>query len=83
MHNVNYSVSFVRHKSVSYWLYFSLILLNTFIYLFLKFIYLFIFVCVGSSLLRTGFFSSFGQQGPVAVRGPPIVVASLVVEHGL
>ena len=47
---------------------------------------LFIFGCVGSFLLRTGFlFSSCGEQGLlfVAVRGLLIAVAPLVVEHGL
>ena len=43
--------------------------------------YLFIFGCVGSSLLS----SSCGEQGPlfVAVCGLLIVVAFLVAEHGL
>ena len=47
------------------------------------FIYLFIFVCVGSPLLRA--FSSCGEQGLlfIAVRGLLIAVASLVAEHGL
>ena len=55
-----------------------------------KFIYLFIFVCIGSSLLRAGFlylraFSTCGERGLlfVAVRGLLIEVASLVEEHGL
>ena len=50
------------------------------IYLF----YLFIFGCVGSSLLRRAF-SSCGERGLlfVAVRGLLIASASLVVEHGL
>ena len=51
---------------------------------FLKFfIYLF-FHCVGFSLLCVGFLS-FGEQGLLflAVHGLLIVVASLVVEHGL
>ena len=45
---------------------------------------LFIFGCVGSSLLCTGF-SSCDEQGLllVAVRGLLIVVASLVVEQGV
>ena len=45
-------------------------------------IYLFIFACVGSSLLRAGF---RGERGLlfVAVRGLLIAVASLVVEHRL
>ena len=44
-----------------------------------KFIYLFTFGCVGSSLLRTGFFSSCSERGLwfVAVRGLLIAVASL------
>ena len=55
------------------------------IYLFLKFIYLFIFGCIGSSLLCAGFLSSCGEQGLlfVAVHGLLIVVAPLVVEHEL
>ena len=54
-----------------------------FIY-FLKFIY-FIFGCIGSSLLCARAFSSCGERGLlfIAVRGLLIVVASLVVEHGL
>ena len=40
-----------------------------------KCIYLFIYGCVGSSLLRTGFLF-------IAVCGLLIVVASLVAEHG-
>ena len=50
------------------------------IYLF----YLFIFGCVGSSLLCAGF-SSCSEQGLlfVAVRGLLIAVASLVVELGI
>ena len=45
---------------------------------------LFIFGCVGSSLLRVGF-SSCSERGLlfVAVRGLLIAVASLVAEHGL
>ena len=52
--------------------------------LFYLFIY-FIFGCIGSSLLRTGFLSSCGERGLlfVAVHGLLIAVASLVVEHGL
>ena len=57
-----------------------------FIYLFSKFIYfyLFIFGCIGSSLLRMGFFQC-GERGLlfVAVRRLLIAVASLVAEHGL
>ena len=46
--------------------------------------YLFVFGCVGSSLLRAAF-SSCGEWGLlfVAMRGLLIVVASLVAEHGL
>ena len=46
---------------------------------------LFIFGCVGSSLLHVQAFSSCGERGLlfVVVRGLLIVVASLVVEHGL
>ena len=50
------------------------------------FIYLFIFGCVGSSLLCAGFlFSSCSERGLLflAVRRPLIAVASLVAEHGL
>ena len=45
----------------------------------------FIFGCVGSLLLRVGFFSSCGEEGLlfVAVRRLLIAVASLVAEHGL
>ena len=48
-----------------------------------KFIYLFVFGCVGSSLLHA--FSSCGEWGLlfVAVHGLLIAVASLVAEHGL
>ena len=49
------------------------------------FIYLFIFGCVGSLLLRTGFLQLW-RAGAIlcfAVRGLLIVVASLVAEHGL
>ena len=56
----------------------SLLFLNKFIYL------LFIFGCIGSSLLHAAF-SSCGERGLlfVAVRGLLIAVASLVAEHGL
>ena len=46
------------------------------------FIYLFIFGCVGSSLLRAGFLW-LQQAGVVAVCGLLTAVASLVAEHGL
>ena len=48
-------------------------------------VYLFIYGCVGSSLLRAGFLFSCGESGLlfVAVRGLLIVVAPLVAEHGL
>ena len=48
------------------------------------FLNLFIFGCVGSSLLCVAF-SSCGERGLlfVAVRGLLIVVASFVAEHGL
>ena len=49
-------------------------------------LYIYIFGCVGSSLLHVGFFfSSCGERGLlfIAVHGLLIVVASLVVEHGL
>ena len=51
---------------------------------FLNKFYLFIFGCVGSSLLR-GLFSSCGERGLLflEVHGLLIVVASLVAEHGL
>ena len=56
-------------------------------YFFLFKIYLFVYLifgCVGSSLLHAGF-SSSGEQGLlfIVVCGRPIVVASLVAEHGL
>ena len=46
--------------------------------------YLFIFGCVGSSLLRAGFLFSCSERGLlfVAVRRLLTAVASLVVEHG-
>ena len=49
-----------------------------------KFIYLFIFGCVGSSLLRATF-SSWSEWGLlfVAVHGLLTAVAYLVAEHGL
>ena len=56
------------------------------IFFFYKFIYLFllfIFGCVGSSLLSAGFSCSEWGLLFVAVRGLLIAVASLVVEHGL
>ena len=61
----------------------SFFFFNKFI-LFIYLFYLFIFGCVGSSLLRAGF-SSCSEWGPlfIAVRGLLIVVASLVAEHGL
>ena len=45
----------------------------------------FIFGCIGSSLLCVGFLFSCGEQGLlfIAVRGPLIVVASLILEHRL
>ena len=51
-------------------------------FFFKKNIYLFIYGCVGSSLLRVGF--SCGEQGLlfVAVRRLLTAVASLVAEHG-
>ena len=54
------------------------IFINVFIYL------LFIFGCIGSSLLCAAF-SSCGERGLlfVVVRGLLIMVASLVAEHGL
>ena len=61
------------------------VLVLGFFFFILKFIYLFIFGCVGSLLLCAGFLSSYGEWGLLffAVRGLLIVVASLVVEHGL
>ena len=52
--------------------------INLFIYL------LFIFGCIGSSLLRAAF-SSCGEQGPLltAVHGPLTAVASPAAELGL
>ena len=48
------------------------------------FYFLFIFGCIGSRCC-TWVFSSCGERGLlfIAVRGPLIVVASLVAEHGL
>ena len=48
------------------------------------FVYLFIYGCVGSPLLRAGFLSC-GERGLlfVVVRGLLIAVASLVADHGL
>ena len=59
------------------------VLMMSLIY-FYKFIYLFIFGCVGSSLLRAGFLSC-DEQGLlfVAVCRLLVAVASLVAEHGL
>ena len=53
--------------------------------LFIHLFYLFIFGCVGSSLLCAWAFSSCGERGLlfVAVLGLLIAVASLVAEHGL
>ena len=53
-------------------------------FIFFKFIYLFIFGCVGSSSLRRAL-SSCGKLGPlfIAVRGPLTIAASLVAEHRL
>ena len=49
------------------------------------FIYLFIYGCVGSSLLCEGLLSSCGKRGPlfIVVRGPLTIAASLVAEHRL
>ena len=55
-------------------------------FFFNEFIYLFIFGCIGSSLLRSGFsLSSCSKQGLlfVAVHGLLIAMASLVAELGL
>ena len=51
---------------------------------FFKFIYLFIYGCVGSSFLARAF-SSCSKWGPlfIAVRRPLIITASLVTEHKL
>ena len=61
------------------------ILKHNHLFFFYKFIYLFIFGCIGSLLLRGGFLFSCGERGLlfVAVRRLLIAVASLVVEHGL
>ena len=50
-----------------------------------KFIYLFIFGCIGSSLLCVGFFSSCGEWGLlfVAVRRLLTALAPVVAEHGV
>ena len=57
---------------------------SVFLHINLFILFILIFGCVGSLLLR-GAFSSCGEQGLlfVAVRGLLIAVASLVVEHGL
>ena len=57
---------------------------GTFFFFFNLFIYLFIFGCVGSSLLCVGF-SSCGERGLlfIAVHRLLVAVASLVAEHGL
>ena len=54
--------------------------LRTISFLFFFLIYLFIFVCIRSSVLHAG-----GEEGLlfVAVRGLLIAVASLAAEHGL
>ena len=56
-----------------------------YVYFFNKFIYLFIFGCIGSSLLCLGLLFSCGKWGLlfVVVLGLLIAVASLVEEHGL
>ena len=56
-----------------------------FIFIATLFIYLFIFGCVGSLLLRVGFLSSCSERGLlfIVVRGLLIAVASLVAEHRL
>ena len=48
-------------------------------------VYLFIYGCIGSSLLHVGFLSSCGEQGLLflAVHGLLIAVASVVAEHRL
>ena len=60
-----------------FFFFFSFFPINLFIY------YLFIYGCVGSSLLHAG--SSCGEWGLlfIAVRGLLIAVAPLVAEHGL
>ena len=62
------------------------LLFDQVILLFYIYINLFIFGCVGSSLLWEGWaFSSCSEQGLlfIAARGLLIAVASLVAEHGL
>ena len=51
-------------------------------FVFLNFIYIFIFGCVGSRCCAWAF-SGCGELGPlfIVVRGLPIAVASLVEEH--
>ena len=70
-----------RYKSIEEYSGVSVIRVCKFLFLFLN---LFIFGCVGSSLLRAAF-SSYGERGLlfVAACGLLIAVASLVVEHRL
>ena len=54
-------------------------------HIYFKFIYLFIYGCVGSSFFCARAFSSCGKRGPlfIAMRGPLTIAASLVAEHRL
>ena len=63
----------------------SIIFLFLFFFINLFIIYLFIFGCVGSSLLHVRAFSSCGERELlfIVVRGLLTAVASFVVEHGL
>ena len=60
--------------------------LVTYLTVFLKYLFIYLFIgCVGSLLLCAGFLSSCGEQGLlfIVVHGLLIAVASLVAEHGL
>ena len=55
-------------------------------HIYFKFIYLFIYGCVGSSFFFCArAFSSCGKRGPllIAMRGPLTIAASLAAEHRL
>ena len=76
-------LNFLHIGNKSIFIFFSI---ASFFFSFLKlFIYLFIYGCVGSSFSCARAFSSCGKRGPlfIAVHGPLIIAASLVVEHRL
>ena len=72
----------LNRLSTGYRILMSCSTLTQIIFFFFQLINLFIFACVGSSLLCAGFRSERGLLF-VAVRGLLIAVASLVVEHEL